>query len=314
MSRSSKMRGPVPKSRAKLRGRLDRAEPETEPERVRLSEWIAGWLPADRRELASLDLRAYLSETARFEIDAGERLRLLAVHLDEQGLVWWEVFSRIYEAAKRLSPRDPIVLQSEAITALNLALGLDCGDAVWKRLVAVAKRASVRAVELDENDADLHYTYGSALYTDDDTEGALESFDTALAHAPEHPWARLYRAHCLHDLERWSEAADAYARVDHAVFVGPRAWRMELLREQRAYCLLQAGQREEGLALVQEVVRRREQALARGENWYTAPALQEPPLLLAEAARLGWLPDELRARLKATLTANDERWVSLAPQ
>lgn len=315
MSRSNKARSPVPRSRAKQRGRLDRVEPEAEPERVRLSSWIAAWLSAEQRELSSLDLREYLSETSCFEIDAGERLRLLAVHLDEHGLVTsgselaqWEVFSRIYEFAKRLSPRDPTVFESEAITALDLARGLDHGEPAHQRLMAIAKRASLRAIELDESDGTLLYTYGSVLYADADTEAALAAFDAALARAPDHAWARLYRAHCLHDLQRWSEAADAYSRVDPAAFVGDRAWRMELLREQRAFCLLHAGRREQGLALAEEVISRRERALARGDDWRSSPVLSEPPCLLAEAARRGWLPDELRARLEAALT-DGERWV-----
>ena len=41
-----------------------------------------------------------------------------------------------------------------------------------------------------------------------------------------------------------SEAAQAYAAVDPAFFVGPaRVRRYELLLEQRAYCWLQAGER-----------------------------------------------------------------------
>lgn len=317
MSRSNKTRGPVPKSRAKLRGRLDRVAPKPGRESTRLYGWIGSWLSTDPRTLASLDLRGYLSETSCFELDAGERLRVLAIYLDEQvgfmaggELARWQVFSRIYELAKRLSPHDPIILQSETITALELAGGLDRGAPARERLVAIAKRASARAVELDESDGRLHYTHGSALYANHETEAALAAFDAALVRAPDHAWARLYRAHCLHDLERWSEAADAYARVDHAAFVGHQTWRMELLREQRAFCLMQAGRREEGLALVEDVVRRREQALARGQDRDSTPVLFEPPWLLAQLARRGCLPDELRARFEATLDDDDARWVS----
>lgn len=313
----------MPKSRAKLRGRLDRTKPEPEPERARLLNWIERWAEGRRGELASLDLGAYLSETSCFDLDAGERLRLLAVHLDDQCLVAednelnrWEVFSRIYEAARQLAPRDPVILQSMTITVLRLAAGLRRGDDDHRRLVTIAKRASAHAVEFDETDADLHYTYGSALYVDDaaDPEEALEAFDAALARDPAHAWSLLYRAHCLHDLERWSEAADAYARVKHSDFVGHRAWRMELLREQRASCLLHAGRFEEGIALAEDVVRRREKALASGGDWLRSPALHEPPRLLVEAAANGWLPDELRARLEATVTANDERWLLDGPE
>jgi tetratricopeptide (TPR) repeat protein len=214
-----------------------------------------------------------------------------------------------------LAPLDPVVLQSLAITALGLAAGLRRGDDDRRRLVTIARRASTHAVELDETDADLCYAYGSALYADDDAEPeeALEAFDAALARDPAHAWS-LYRAHCLHDLERWSEAADAYARVKHSDFVGHRAWRMELLREQRASCLLHAGRVEEGIALAEDVVRRRERALACGGDWLRSPALHESPRLLVQAAASGWLPDELRARLEATLTANDERFLLDEPE
>jgi tetratricopeptide (TPR) repeat protein len=88
---------------------------------------------------------------------------------------------------------------------------------------------------------DYSFQYGSI-------ESALTCFEAAVAVDPSFGWARLYRAHCLHDLGRWSEAADAYSEVDPSFLVGPIAWRYDLLREQRAWCLLQAGKEEEALA------------------------------------------------------------------
>src|SRR5690349_18595899 len=71
-------------------------------------------------------------------------------------------------------------------------------------------------------------------------------------------WAQLYRAHCLHDLGRWSEAVQAYSKVDPSFFVGSIAWRYGLLREQRAWCHLQAGHKAQALAEFLGIVHRYE--------------------------------------------------------
>jgi tetratricopeptide (TPR) repeat protein len=96
-------------------------------------------------------------------------------------------------------------------------------------------------------------------------ELALEWFQKAISVDPGFGWARLYRAHCLHDLGRWSEAADAYSDVDPAFLVGNLAWRYDLLREQRAHCLLQAGDRERALTEFLGILQRyeKEPRLAR---------------------------------------------------
>ncbi|MEZ4447154.1 MAG: tetratricopeptide repeat protein [Polyangiaceae bacterium] len=119
-------------------------------------------------------------------------------------------------------------------------------------------------------------------------ERALHLFDEALARAPDHAWARLYRAHCLYDLERWTEAADAYAAVPKGAFDGPRSWRMHLLVEQRALCLLRGGRREEALALFSKILGRYEAQphLARwGDLRYADQAVDDLPELKEPLAR-----------------------------
>lgn len=321
MPRSAVLRGlPVPKSRAKLRGRLDRDDrsaTQSEPHAAgdRLFEWIGGWLPArpSAQQLASLDLRSFVRESAHLGFDAAERLRLLAVYLDDEALVVtgtsmakWQVFERIYENARRLSPDDPWILRSMAITALDIAetAERDKGrDRLWHK----AASAAWSACELDSAEPRLRYTLGHVLYCawPSRTEEALVEFERALGLDDADPWANLYRAYCLHDLRRWREAADAYVRVNGRAFVGAKAWRVEFLREQQAYCLLRAGDRNKALAGFVEVLHRREAAIARGEDSLKSPALYEPPVLLVEAAR-GELRAELYERVQALIKSFDE--------
>ena len=96
---------------------------------------------------------------------------------------------------------------------------------------------------------------------------------------------------CLHDLGRWSEAAQAYADVDPAFLVGPRAWRYDLLREQRAWCLLQAGNCDEALAELLAVLERYEQqpGLARFQLLRELTAAAEGPLRIELSDRVARL-------------------------
>jgi hypothetical protein len=311
----------VPKSRAKLRGRLDgedRSATQAEPQVVRdeLFAWIAGWLPArpSTQQLASLDLRSFVRDSAHLGFDAAERLRLLAVHLDDESLVVtgtslarWEIYKRIYAEARRLSPDDPWILRSMAITALDIAESAERDEAGRDRLWNEAASAAWSACELDDADPQLLYTLGHVLYCawPSRTEEALVEFERALVLDNADQWANLYRAHCLQDLRRWREAADAYAGVNASAFVGAKAWRVELLREQRAFCLLRAGDRNEALAAFVEVLQRREAAIARGEDSLESPALSEPPVLLVEAAH-GELRAELYERVEALIDSFDE--------
>jgi tetratricopeptide (TPR) repeat protein len=288
--------------------------------RARLRAWLPTWLGQDQRaeQLSSLDLRAYVRESASFELAPAERLRLLAVYLDENGLVRsgrpladWQVFSRIYAEAERLGPQHSWVFHAKALTAVELAGTCQREDAARSRLLAIATRSIHAALELDPSDADNHYTHGYVLYCTEAVEAseALHAFEAALALDPKHAWAQLYRAHCLQDLERWADAVEAYARVDAAGFVGHGAWRMELLREQRAYCLLRAGDLEGAQAAFEEVLHRRERAIERGEDPIESPALCEPPVLLAGVLLAGLLPVAMLDRLTDTLAATGDQWV-----
>jgi hypothetical protein len=95
----------------------------------------------------------------------------------------------------------------------------------------------------------------------------------------------------LHDLGRWSEAARSYSDVDPSFLVGPRAWRYDLLREQRAWCLLQAGERERALAEFLGILHRYElqPRLARVQTLRELTAAAEGPLQAELSDRLAAL-------------------------
>lgn len=234
-----------------------------------------------------LDLTTYLRETNRIDMSPTERLRMLAVAL-ETGMTaseqprGWLALERIYAAGRALDPDDVTIEVSRAITAEACATLVPDGSEVARRILSAGRAAAERALELRPDDARAAHALGMLDYSfgSGSIEAALASFERAVLLDPGYGWARLYRAHCLHDLERWSEAAHAYSAVDPAFLVGPAAWRYDLLREQRAWCLLQAGEREEAFAEFVRLLRRYEAqpGLASTQELRELTAAAEGPL------------------------------------
>ncbi|MGH1348472.1 MAG: hypothetical protein ACRBN8_43380 [Nannocystales bacterium] len=201
-----------------------------------------------------------------------------------------------------------------AVTSLSLFTTAEDDEPGKDRLWRIALGAAETACGVDDANPDLRYTLGHVLYhvRPSRTTEALAAFEHAIALDDGHAWASLYRAHCLHDLARWNDAAQAYERVDAAAFAGHAAWRIELLREQQAYCLLRAGHRQDALRVFTAVIERCEAAISRGEDSLNSPVLGEPPQLLVEAAK-GELRAELLSRTRALLESFDEwrSWLKL---
>ena len=215
-------------------------------------------------EVEVIDLDDYLRATSQFEVPAEERLRLLAVELEfqvycESKLRSWAALDRIYQLALRLAPSAAWTHASRGISAAELANMTDDADEA-ARLFAKAYEALLRASDLAPDDADIAYGLGHAIYMDRTrgVEEALQHFDRGLKLDPHHGWAALYRAHCLQDLERWTEAAVAYTEVPMDQFTGPPSWRMDLLVEQRGWCRLMAGDKAGALADFERILSRYE--------------------------------------------------------
>lgn len=295
-----------PRWRAKLRHRYDRDHTSVSDPYNQLTVLIAEheWDSADVAVLEALDLTAYLRETAHIDLTATERLRKLAIALELQLNAseqprGWLALERIYAAGRTLDQDDAEIEISRAVTAELCASCVDKRPDVRRRMILAGRTAAERAIELQPSDARAHYALGMLDYSfqHGSIEAALSCFETAATLDPRFGWAQLYRAHCLHDLGRWSEAAQAYSEVEPSFFVGPRAWRYDLLREQRAWCLLQAGQQEQALAEFLAILRRYElqPGLAKYQSLRELTAASKGPLTMELSDRLA----ELRRRSHA---------------
>jgi tetratricopeptide (TPR) repeat protein len=212
--------------------------------------------------IESLDVTRFLRRTAEIDLPPAQRLRKLAIHAETR-LTWraeqpraWLAHDRLYRAALDLAldPEAKTVHESRAISARAHAeaLRLDLDLASWKesalrrRMMRTARQALAEAIALDPEDGHPLFLLGHHCYFDPD-EGQLEAigcYDRAIARKPDLGLALLYRAHSLHDLERWREAASAYDAVPPDSLAGPDSWRHEHLLERRAHCWWRAGETE----------------------------------------------------------------------
>lgn len=199
---------------------------------------------SDVAEAEKIDLKIFLQDTVHIDMLPQERLKQLAIFLEPE-LSWsyraWLALDRVYKTALSITPDDHFVHHSRAISAQETA---ECLEEINARKVwNTAWRSAYKAQTLAPTDAHVQYTLGSLCYRDKShsVEEALQHFEAVLAEDKEHQWALLYRAHCLHDLEKWVEAYRAYSQVKASFFTSFRAWRYELLLEQKAYCLWKSG-------------------------------------------------------------------------
>lgn len=256
------------------------------------------WESAELAAIESLNLTSYLRDTSHIDLAPTERLRMLAVALETVMSICeqprgWLALERIYAAGRALDPDDAEIEVSRAITSEACASLVPDRPGVARRMISTGRDAAERAIALRPGDARPRHALGMLEYSfgDGSLEAALACFEKAVQLEPGHGWARLYRAHCLHDLERWAEAARAYSEVAPAFLVGPIAWRYDLLREQRAWCLLQAGEREQALAEFLALLQRYElqPALAREQALRELTAAAEGPLHAELSGRLAQL-------------------------
>ncbi len=210
-----------------------------------LTEWLVARGP---RSVRRVDLEKFLRDTAGFEPPAAERLRQLAIYLELEaqalpGAAGWDALRRIYDRALRLEPENAEVYVSMSISAREQAECL-ADSPEQRRILDAGVAAARQAIELAPDSASAHDALGHLLYSRGETQAALEAFECALAcdaDGPRSDWVRLYRAHCLHDMERWADALAAYDAVGRASFTGPCAWRVDVLAEQKALCLHRLG-------------------------------------------------------------------------
>jgi len=220
-----------------------------------LEEWLPNWAEAltpaaeetGIEALKAFPIKLYLQESASFSMPPGDRLRFLAIYIEEQitgldGYETWLTSDRLYKEAIRIDPKHGPHHMSRALSALHLA-HFCSNHSDSQKLLAIAMESSTIATELEPSSHS--FCIAGEVHYEVDAHQSMEFYRQALEIDPTDPWSCLYWAHNLHDLERWTEAAQAYGEVPKNKFTKHAAWRMDLLRQQRAACLLMSGERAE---------------------------------------------------------------------
>lgn len=206
-------------------------------------------------QVDSEKLRSFIAATESIQMLRGERLRQMAIRIEHEPYVdGWKGYYRIYEAAIQENPELLDIYTSIAISALGYWSVI--GDTVEKKRVIreFARKALERAQEIAPEDSFSAYWMGMYYYDssvkNDKTLQALEWFTRAVKLDEQNHFAKLYCAHCFHDLHQWTQAIAAYEAVNQTRILeeNPYAlWRVLKLKEQIAYCYSQAGQHSEAM-------------------------------------------------------------------
>ena len=278
---------------------------------ARLQEFC-NWLEtnystADRPDVAlvqTLSLKRFLQASPMLDMSPGEKLRQLAIFLEPEceslsQPKGWKVLRRIYQEAIKYDRGWPYHYHSMSLSLLSCSDGLEEEDDVREVLLNESLDVCRSGLATAGENASLYSTLGRTHYELRQLEEALDTYQTAVNLDPDYVWAVLYKAHCLHDLKRWSEAITAYEAVNISAFDGPKSWRGVLVRDQLAICRLYAGDESRAAAEF-------EAALYRYES---NPGLLYSPQYLIEAAN-GVLDGRIGVRVDALLKS--EGWPNRA--
>ncbi len=278
------------RSRAKLRGRLDRASSGTEAEPPvttgQLDEYLGKKYPDGLTiaEIEQLDLSDFLANTSEISQTSTLRLRQLAIHLEDsayssQQLRGWLALKRIYDLAERLAESKEDrwqVVRSKAISANYLVPSAhedDCPKqvAARERVQNDAYKAALRLKDVYPDDSYSYSLLGQIRFNDPggDLEEALRDTEHALSLTAGNDWALWHHASILQSLKRWKEAVEAYNALNPAFFTGCRVARYEWALERRAHCRLQSGDRAGAVEEFETLLDRyeRNSHLAKEADW-----------------------------------------------
>ena len=243
----------------------------------------------------SISFKTFLKSAANFDMAPDEKLRILAIHWEDDCMSMdqprgWNILKRVYQEALKYDSTWGTHYHSMSLSARACAGWLNNSDPQREIIFKEARSICREGLAIVPDNATLHLSIGRCEYDMGNSEVALVHFQDAIGIEPKLMWAILYRAHCLHDLERWADAAEAYEAVDLSYFDRHLQWRADLLRDQLAECYLMSGQREKAMSGFLAVLRHYE------SNERT---LQTPDYLIRAAK--GGLRNEIAERTTALL-------------
>jgi tetratricopeptide (TPR) repeat protein len=255
MSRSPVKAGKhVQRDRASTRGRQDRRRGRAQTPDSLLCSWIYANGPMSNLEgIEAVDCKRFLQLTANFDLSPCHRLIHLGTHVDEMPRLpqpaGWLALRAIYDYALRLNEPDGWRVHRATVSSAAEVLHRNVIVAdVRERIARDGIAAGHRALDSRPEDGSSNHCLGLCYYSVHRFEEALPCFLAAMGEPAGDGWPALFRAYALAELRRWDEAIGAFDAVPLATFKGARAWRVDSVKESRAWCRLQRGDREGALA------------------------------------------------------------------
>lgn len=221
-------------------------------------------------------ISSFLAATRSIQLPEAERLRRLAIKLEaEEFEDGWQGLRRIYAAAAEAAPENARVYHSWGISAIGWMDASRTPGLPEQALIArEGEDVLSRASALHPGDSDIAHAMGLLFYNhplrgEDKwtyARAALEWFQRASEWDPSNVIARLYLAHCHHDLMDWLPALKSYEGVDLDRLAREWApWRALKCKEQMAACHAKLGFADEAIrrftALLDEIAPLDEEAL-----------------------------------------------------
>lgn len=228
-------------------------------------EVVSSFTSEDRISVTAAKLETFLRKTQDIEVPAEERLRQLAIALEEQAFEkGWEGLRAIYEMAAQANPHDSYVFRSWGISAHDWAQDYRTSEFAERLNIALeAERSLTIALDLKADDSYAAYILGLVFYDHPARHEdfysykmkAIYWFRRAVEMDSDNAIAQLYVAHCYHDLasrgsiqQDWELAIEAYENVDQSLLEQDwPLWRALKCREQLAACYAWNGDEEEAI-------------------------------------------------------------------
>ncbi len=211
-------------------------------------------------EFEDLNFDHFLKETQGIKLEASERLRQLAISVEDEYSFetqkCWPILDSIYKRAAEENSKDDSIYESRGISAAWLR---ECCEdkALNKTLFEIAEAAYAKAFKLGSQRANLFYCWGNLYYQSEhffeaDYKKAIEKFEAALKIEPLHSRSHMQLGYIYFDMKQWDKAIPAFEKVDEAKLRGH--WERIKRHELIACAYIELGQKEHGLELLQSKV------------------------------------------------------------